>query len=101
MMKTSVLSTVIGLLTTSLFAITAATDSQVLVTFPKTTPESIVEDAMNKVKDAGGIISHEFTLIKGFVASTEAEILDEIRTLSTEFPAKIEEDTKMSTQDDA
>lgn len=36
----------------------------ILVTYPPETPNSVVEQAKKAVVDAGGIITHEYTLIK-------------------------------------
>lgn len=36
----------------------------VIVTYPPETPDSIVNQAKKAIVDAGGIITHEYTLIK-------------------------------------
>jgi hypothetical protein len=44
----------------------AATQPQkaVLITYPDNTPESILDQAKDAIKAAGGIITHEYKLIK-------------------------------------
>lgn len=44
----------------------AATAPQkpVIVTYPANTPNSVIDQAMQAIKDAGGMITHEYKLIK-------------------------------------
>lgn len=50
----------------ALFSGAIAVDIQksVLVTYPPETPNSVVDQAKKAIVDAGGIITHEYTLIK-------------------------------------
>lgn len=59
-----VFSFVIAALT--LAAGVSAVDIQksVLFTYPRETPDSVVDQAKKAIKDAGGLITHEYTLIK-------------------------------------
>lgn len=36
----------------------------VLISYPPETPDSVVDNAKKAIKDAGGVITHEYTLIK-------------------------------------
>ena len=36
----------------------------VIVSYPNDTPDSVVQQAMGAIKDAGGMITHEYKLIK-------------------------------------
>jgi Mrp family chromosome partitioning ATPase len=36
----------------------------VIVSYPDETPDSVVNQAMDAIKDAGGMITHEYRLIK-------------------------------------
>ena len=36
----------------------------VIVSYPEDTPDSVVEKAMDAIKEAGGSITHEYKLIK-------------------------------------
>ncbi len=44
--------------------IAADIQKSVIVTYPPETPDSIVDQAKKAVLDAGGIITHEYKLIK-------------------------------------
>lgn len=45
----------------------------------------------------GGFITHEFTLIKGFVAKADADILASIQAMDAHDRVVIEEDQTVST----
>lgn len=36
----------------------------VIVTYPEGTPDSVMDQAMSAIKEAGGVITHEYKLIK-------------------------------------
>lgn len=36
----------------------------VLVSYPQDTPDSVLDQAMNAIKDAGGMVTHQYTLFK-------------------------------------
>merc|ERR1712187_631017 len=43
--------------------------NSILVTYPKDTPDAVIDSAKDSVKKAGGTITHEYSLvIKGFSA---------------------------------
>ncbi|OJI82430.1 hypothetical protein ABZX51_001314 [Aspergillus tubingensis] len=75
-MKLSATATVLGLLPLALA-------ESILVTFPSGTPDSVVDQAKQSVKDAGGKITHNYSK-QGFAADTKA---DSVQQLSTEFAA--------------
>jgi len=54
------------LATLALFSGVIAVDlkKEVLITYPDDTADSVVEEAKQVISDAGGIITHEFNLIK-------------------------------------
>lgn len=60
-MKLSILSTL-----TMAAAVLGAQQAQkaVIVSYPNDTPDSIVNQAMDAIKSAGGMITHEYKLIK-------------------------------------
>lgn len=45
------------------FAATAASKN-VIVSFPFDTPTNIIDNAMDEIRKAGGVITHEYKLIK-------------------------------------
>ncbi|MCJ1299836.1 hypothetical protein MMC08_002630 [Hypocenomyce scalaris] len=65
---------------------------QVVVSYPKNTPDSIVAQAKDAITAAGGVITHEFELFKGFAAKASVKALETVNTLSAEYNPTIEED---------
>ena len=80
--------------TLSLFAGVIAVDIQksVIISYPDTTPDSVVEQAKKAIIEGGGIITHEYHLIKGFAAKVGEKALDTIAAWGKEHNALIEED---------
>lgn len=37
---------------------------QVIVSYPDNTPDSVLDKAKNAIKEAGGVITHEYKIIK-------------------------------------
>ncbi|MCJ1352645.1 MAG: hypothetical protein MMC33_002629 [Icmadophila ericetorum] len=72
---------------------------QVIVSYPQDTPDSVITQAMNALIAAGGIITHEYTLIKGFAATASVEALNAIQVLSSAYPATVEEDQIVTIQE--
>lgn len=68
----------------------------VLITFPDNTPPHEINRAMDVIREAGGMITHEYKLIKGFAASASSAALQTIKTLGEEFVPFIEEDSMVS-----
>lgn len=60
--------TQLALLAISLFSIpglsAAAPQKSVIVSYPDDTPDNVVQQAMDAIKNAGGVITHEYKLIK-------------------------------------
>ncbi|KAL1985552.1 hypothetical protein VTN96DRAFT_7772 [Rasamsonia emersonii] len=67
-----------------------------VVTYPQDTPDSVLGQAKQAIKDAGGIITHEYHLIKGFAAKASANAIKSVSTLSAAFNPVIEEDKMVS-----
>ncbi|KAA8573601.1 hypothetical protein MFRU_001g04320 [Monilinia fructicola] len=64
----------------------------VIVSYPDNTPNDVVQKAMDAIKAAGGIITHEYKLIKGFAAKAPAEVLVTIQSWGNDYHAIVEED---------
>ncbi|RFU32664.1 hypothetical protein B7463_g3657, partial [Scytalidium lignicola] len=64
----------------------------VIVTYPDDTPDSVISDAKDAITKAGGVITHEYNLFKGFAAQTPATALDTVQTLGSKYNPVIEED---------
>ena len=87
---------------------------QVIIGYPKGTPEKVLEEAKKCVLDAGGYISydlphfsilsmvtdtdcrHEYNLILAIAAKVPAKVLDTIQAAGKEFNVLIEEDSTVS-----
>ncbi|KAI6093013.1 hypothetical protein F4821DRAFT_253757 [Hypoxylon rubiginosum] len=64
----------------------------VIVSFPTETTDDVVNRAKDDIRKAGGVITHEYQLIKGFAAKAPQKILETVSAWSAEFHAVIEED---------
>ncbi|KAH6670053.1 hypothetical protein B0J14DRAFT_486237 [Halenospora varia] len=77
----------------------AMPQKSVIVSYPDSTPDSIVDQAMDAIKQAGGVITHEYKLIKGFAAKAPAKVLEQVQTWGNDYQAVIEEDQMVTTSD--
>ncbi|KIM98838.1 hypothetical protein OIDMADRAFT_19873 [Oidiodendron maius Zn] len=68
----------------------------VIVSYPDETPDHILDQAKDAIKAAGGMITHEYKLIKGFAAKAPAKILESVQTWGNDYHAVIEEDQMVS-----
>ncbi|KAL2160114.1 hypothetical protein VTH06DRAFT_1769 [Thermothelomyces fergusii] len=76
-------------------AFAADIQKSVLITYPPETPDSVVEQAKKAVIEAGGIITHEYTLIKGFAAKVGEKVLDSVSALGKQYEVLVEEDQEV------
>ncbi|KAB8206506.1 hypothetical protein BDV34DRAFT_193957 [Aspergillus parasiticus] len=72
--------------------------SPIVVTYPKDTPPSVLEDAMESVISAGGRITHRFQFINGFSADAPESAVQQISVQSAKYNPTIEEDLPVSIQ---
>ncbi|KAL3477999.1 hypothetical protein BJX99DRAFT_225280 [Aspergillus californicus] len=71
--------------------------NSILVTYPKDTPDSVIESAKKSITEAGGTITHEYSLvIKGFAANAPQEAIQQISTESAMYQPTIEQDQPVS-----
>ncbi|KAI9647521.1 hypothetical protein NHQ30_003906 [Ciborinia camelliae] len=77
-----------------LTAVLSATEPQkaVIISYPDNTPINVVQKAMDAIKAAGGSITHEYKLIKGFAAKAPAKVLETVQTWGNDYHAIVEED---------
>ncbi|TKA24122.1 hypothetical protein B0A50_06862 [Salinomyces thailandicus] len=88
----------ITVLLVALFAVlgmAASSEKQVIISYPKGTPTSVMEEAMAEVRKAGGVIEHEYSLIMGFVAKGPAAIFDTVQTMGASNDVLVEEDSEV------
>ena len=117
-MKFYIFSLLLAVLAITVGAI--APQKAVIVTYPEHTPDSVLRDAMNAIEEAGGVITHEYSmsrsippqieyalmltsvtdLIKGFAAKASAKALQTVTTLGAEFLPVIENDQIVSIDGD-
>ncbi|GAB7340570.1 hypothetical protein MBLNU457_6984t1 [Dothideomycetes sp. NU457] len=79
-------------------ACAAPVQKPVMVSYPANTPQNVVDQAMDAIKAAGGVITHEFKLIKGFAATAPAKVLATIETMDATYKANVEDDGVVSTK---
>ncbi|PLN83678.1 hypothetical protein BDW42DRAFT_164426 [Aspergillus taichungensis] len=65
------------------------------ITLKKDAPPEELEKAKSQVVEGGGVIKHEYTLIKGFTAEFPA---DNIQTLESSEHVHVEQDAEFKTQ---
>lgn len=94
----SLLVTILSLL--ALVLAVKPAQKSILVTFPASTPDHIVDDMKRVVEDAGGFVTHTYKLIKGFAATTPAKGLELLNTFNTppEYKPTVEEDQVVTIQ---
>ncbi|PNS13892.1 hypothetical protein CAC42_1383 [Sphaceloma murrayae] len=73
----------------------AAPMKSVMISYPKDTADSVIEQAKKDIENAGGKITHVYTIFKGFAAQAPAQVL-EVNIASN--GATIEEDQTYTTQ---
>ncbi|OJD20016.1 hypothetical protein AJ78_00032 [Emergomyces pasteurianus Ep9510] len=94
-MKIYFFTLVLALLAPAVLAVTP--ERTVLVTYPENTPCSVIDQAVQAVKDAGGKVTHQFELIKGFAATGPSTVFEMVSTLSEKFRPWIEDDQVVTT----
>jgi len=95
-MKLSLLTLIPALLAIGATAVSTPQRS-VIVSYPENTPNSVVDQAMNAINDAGGMVTHQYTLFKGFAAQAPAKALDTVQAWGKDWNAVIEEDEIVTT----
>ncbi|KAK0708968.1 hypothetical protein B0T26DRAFT_720017 [Lasiosphaeria miniovina] len=80
------------------FAGVIAVDIQksVIITYPGNTPDSVLDQARKAIVDSGGLITHEYQLIKGFAAKVGDKVLESVSAWGKEYNAVVEEDEIVS-----
>ena len=60
------------------------------------TPDSVINEAKDSILKAGGKITHEYTIIKGFAVQAPAAALETMQTWGNDHSVRIEEDEVIS-----
>jgi hypothetical protein len=95
-MRFAVASVCVAFLTS--FAMAA--QRSVIISFPNDTPDSVVEDCKESIRSNGGVITHEYNIIKGFAAKAESSALEFVTTMGSKYSMEMEEDGIVTTQDE-
>ena len=90
----------------------AAPQQAIVVSYPNDTPDSVIAEAMAMIKEAvrygnllywcetdtmqGGMITHEYKLIKGFAANAPAKALKSVQVMGAKYNALVESDSEVS-----
>ncbi|KAF2672455.1 hypothetical protein BT63DRAFT_452961 [Microthyrium microscopicum] len=70
----------------------------VVISFPKDTPGHILDQAKEAITQAGGFITHEYKIFKGFAATAPVKAFDAVKALSAQYLPVIEEDQIITAQ---
>ncbi|KAI4662852.1 uncharacterized protein J4E79_004163 [Alternaria viburni] len=95
-MRFTIFSFLVALL--AAFVMASAPHRSVIISWPNDTPDDIVEQSKEAIRQAKGVITHEYNIIKGFAATAPAAALDMVSTLSDVYKCEIEEDGIVTTQ---
>ncbi|KAK3943564.1 hypothetical protein QBC46DRAFT_351441 [Diplogelasinospora grovesii] len=68
----------------------------VIITYPPETPDSVLAQAKKAIEDGGGMVTHEYQLIKGFAAKVGEKVLDTVAAWGKEYNCLVEEDQVVS-----
>ncbi|OAA57935.1 Proteinase inhibitor, propeptide [Niveomyces insectorum RCEF 264] len=71
---------------------------QVIITYPTSTPDWVVNQAKDAIVQAGGVITHEYHLIKGFAATAGEKVIETVQAMGSKYQALVEEDRVVSVQ---
>ncbi|KAI1780333.1 hypothetical protein F4818DRAFT_435541 [Hypoxylon cercidicola] len=85
-------STIVAALAVAHGASAVDIQKSIIVSFPSETTDDVVNRAKDDIRKAGGMITHEYQLIKGFAAKAPQKIIETVSAWSAEFHAVIEED---------
>jgi len=73
-----------------------AQQKSVIVSFPADTPAHILDQAKSAVLKAGGMITHEYTIIKAFACTGPAKAFEMVNALTADYHPTIEDDQIVS-----
>jgi hypothetical protein len=113
--KMNIIHWFLALLLAAIAASAATPQRQVIISYADNTPSSVIDEAKKAIVEAvscsasslearmltltlpqGGVIEHEFNLIKGFVCKAPAKVLNSVKSRGSQYKAVIEDDQVMS-----
>ncbi|KAJ9133520.1 hypothetical protein NKR23_g10648 [Pleurostoma richardsiae] len=86
----------LALLTVVSGALAVDVQKAFIVSYPSDTPNKVVDQAKKAVLDAGGVITHEYHLIKGFAATAGEKVFQNLQAMGSKYNALVEEDQVVS-----
>ncbi|ORY64288.1 uncharacterized protein BCR38DRAFT_434661 [Pseudomassariella vexata] len=93
-------TTVVAVLAAAHGAFAVDIQKDIIITFPSGTADDIVNRAMVDIRKAGGMITHEYQLIKAFAAKAPQKVVESVTAWSAEYNAVIEEDNMVKISND-
>ncbi|KAJ4415399.1 hypothetical protein N0V85_002737 [Neurospora sp. IMI 360204] len=87
---------VLGALALVSGAIAVDIQKSVIITYKENIPDSVIMQDKQRIVDAGGVITHEYTFIKGFSAKVGEKTLESV-SASSENYGTIEVDKVVNT----
>jgi len=72
----------------------------IVVSYPKGTPSSEMEELKAAILKVGGKITHEYNLFMGLAAKVPADFISTIKTMGEDHGVNVEDDQVMSINDD-
>ena len=112
-MKFYLSTLIIALFVAFALATSSTPQNPIVVSYPKDTPQAIIDEAMDAIRAAvrtfawcsrgvgtdlsqGGVITHEYSLIKGFAAKVNAKMVETVQTLGADHDVLIEKDQEIT-----
>jgi len=96
-LRTLVTTLLALLLLVALVAAAAQPQKSVIISFPSDTPYHIVDQAKEAVLKAGGVVTHEYKIIKGFACTASAKAFEMVNAMAdSAYMPRIEEDQVVS-----
>ncbi|OCK91254.1 uncharacterized protein K441DRAFT_616419 [Cenococcum geophilum 1.58] len=93
-MRLAIFSLLVALLAAYVMAV--APQKSVIVSYPDNTPDSVLSKAKEAIVKAGGVITHEYKIIKAFACNAPAAILETVQAWGSQYNAVIEEDSTVN-----
>ncbi|KAF2811667.1 uncharacterized protein BDZ99DRAFT_384919 [Mytilinidion resinicola] len=70
----------------------------VIVSYPDSTPNSVLDKAKSAIVEAGGIITHEYSKsVRAFSCNAPTAVLENVQAWGNEYNALVEEDSVVTT----
>ncbi|CCU82405.1 unnamed protein product [Blumeria hordei] len=68
----------------------------VIISFPKTTPDDVIQDTKSHIEKNGGVVDHDLQIINGFSTTASNTIIEQILDLKKEWAPEMELDSTVT-----